>query len=211
MGDVYEYRFKVIVVGDSGAGKTSIIRRYVQDKFVASYKSTIGLDFSVKNIKWDETSEVVLQLWDIAGQERFRNMTRSYYKGAVGAIVVFDVTREETYLKNQAWKQDIDKKVMHNGKPIPTLLMANKCDMQVGDFMKDRTVLDEYCETHNFIGWYETSAKDNVGIDAAIKNLVSKLMADAGHMRANAAPAPGSIRLGERRPAPPPEDSSCSC
>lgn len=166
----------------------------------------------MKNIKWDESSEVVLQLWDIAGQERFRNMTRSYYKGAVGAIVVFDVTREETYLKNQAWKQDIDKKVMHNGKPIPTLLMANKCDMEVGDFMKDRTVLDEYCETHNFIGWYETSAKDNLGIDAAIKNLVSKLMAEAGHSQADAvAPATGSVRLGERRPAAQPEESSCSC
>lgn len=107
---VQEYLYKVLVVGDIGTGKTSIIKRFVHNIFSTNYKSTIGVDFALKVIRWDEKTEVRLQLWDIAGQERFGNMTRVYYKEAVGAFIVFDVTRVGTFEAVAKWKSDIDQK-----------------------------------------------------------------------------------------------------
>lgn len=173
--EIYEYLFKVIVVGDSGTGKTSIIRRYVTNSYVASYKATIGLDFCVKKIKWNDNAEVSLQLWDVAGQERFSRLTRAYYKGANAAVVVFDVTQEDSFRNTLRWKEDIDEKMTMNGESIPTILFANKVDMPVGQFMKDRSVVEQFCNEHNFAGWFETSAKDNLGIDAGMKFLVDRL------------------------------------
>eukprot|EP00163_Fabomonas_tropica_P016075 TRINITY_DN289_c0_g1_i2.p1 TRINITY_DN289_c0_g1~~TRINITY_DN289_c0_g1_i2.p1 ORF type:complete len:174 (+),score=40.71 TRINITY_DN289_c0_g1_i2:277-798(+) len=103
--DIREELYKVLVVGDIGAGKTSIIKRYVHNMFSMHYKSTIGVDFALKVIQWDPKTIVRLQLWDIAGQERFGNMTRVYYKEAVGAMVVFDITRQTTFDAVLKWKR----------------------------------------------------------------------------------------------------------
>jgi Ras-related protein Rab-32 len=111
-GSVKEYLFKVLVVGDIGTGKTSIIKRYVHSIFSNHYKATIGVDFALKMINLDNETVVRLQLWDIAGQERFGNMTRVYYKEALGALIVFDVTRVSTFEAVQKWKNDIDSKVL---------------------------------------------------------------------------------------------------
>lgn len=92
----------------TSTGKTSIIKRFVHNIFSMHYKSTIGVDFALKVINWDPSTVVRLQLWDIAGQERFGNMTRVYYREAVGAFVVFDVTRVATFEAVQKWKNDID-------------------------------------------------------------------------------------------------------
>jgi small GTP-binding protein len=114
-----EYLYKILVVGDIGVGKTSLIKRYVHNIFSMHYKATIGVDFALKVIQWDNQTVVRLQLWcasplwgqcaspcdrDIAGQERFGNMTRVYYKEAVGAFVVFDVTRVGTFEAVAKWK-----------------------------------------------------------------------------------------------------------
>lgn len=137
-------------MGDLGTGKTSIIRRYVHNIFSTNYKSTvsrdtkrclittiiptvyfqIGVDFALKVIQWGPDIIVRLQLWDIAGQERFGNMTRVYYKEALGAFVVYDVTRPPTFEGVTRWKNDIDSKVRlpssWGGGPIPVVLLANK-------------------------------------------------------------------------------------
>merc|ERR1712080_664594 len=98
--------------------------------FSMHYKSTIGVDFALKVVNWDENSVVRLQLWDIAGQERFGNMTRVYYKDAAAAFVVFDLTRSATMDAVQKWKSDLDMKVVTvTGEPVPAVLLANKCDM----------------------------------------------------------------------------------
>jgi len=175
---VTEHLFKILVVGDIGTGKTSIIKRYVHNIFSMHYKSTIGVEFALKVINWDPKTEIRLQLWDIAGQERFGNMTRVYYKEAVGAIVVFDVTRIATFEAASKWKSDIDSKVTVGveEKPIPVILLANKIDMAKDGFVKSPSQMDQYCKENNFVGWFETSAKENVGIDKAAKFLISKIL-----------------------------------
>ena len=87
----------MIVVGEVGTGKTSLVRQFISQSFSNNYKSTIGVDFALKVIRWDADTQVRLQLWDIAGQERFGSMTRVYYKDAVGVIIVYDVTRKPTF------------------------------------------------------------------------------------------------------------------
>jgi len=176
---VTEHLFKLLVVGDIGTGKTSIIKRYVHNIFSMHYKSTIGVEFALKVINWDPKTEIRLQLWDIAGQERFGNMTRVYYKEAVGAMVVFDVTRLQTFEAAAKWKSDIDSKVTVGVEeiPIPVVLLANKIDLaKDGGFVKSAAQMDQYCKENNFAGWFETSAKDNLGIDKAAKFLISKIL-----------------------------------
>jgi Ras-related protein Rab-32 len=176
--ELKEHLFKVLVVGDIGTGKTSIIKRYVHSIFSSHYKATIGVDFALKVITLDANTVVRLQLWDIAGQERFGNMTRVYYKEAVGAFIVFDVTRVSTFEAVAKWKKDIDNKVLlPNGEKIPVVLLANKCDLAKERLVKSGPQLDKYCQEQGFAGWFETSAKDNINIDEAAQFLVKKILA----------------------------------
>jgi len=129
-GEVTEYVFKVMVVGAGETGKTALIQRIVKDVFSSNYKVTIGVDFAMKTLRWDDKTVIRLQLWDIAGQERFGRMTRVYYKEAVGAFVVFDVTSKTTFDLVSFWKEDIDQKVtLPDGSRLPCVLLANKCDL----------------------------------------------------------------------------------
>jgi len=173
-----EFVYKVLVVGDIGTGKTSIIKRFVHNIFSEHYKSTIGVDFALKVLHWDSTTTVKLQLWDIAGQERFGNMTRVYYKEAVGAFVVFDVTRTSTFDAVAKWKNDLDQKVTlpPDDRPIPVVLLANKCDLPRDPSLKTPQQLDKYCEENGFVGCFETSAKNNSNIEKAAKALVAKIL-----------------------------------
>ncbi|TEA29540.1 hypothetical protein DBR06_SOUSAS510108, partial [Sousa chinensis] len=173
-----EHLFKVLVIGELGVGKTSIIKRYVHQLFSQHYRATIGVDFALKVLNWDSRTLVRLQLWDIAGQERFGNMTRVYYKEAVGAFVVFDISRGSTFEAVLKWKSDLDSKVhLPNGNPIPAVLLANKCD-QKKDSGQNTPEMDQFCKEHGFTGWFETSAKDNINIDEASRFLVENILAN---------------------------------
>uniref|UniRef100_A0A3Q1IF94 Ras-related protein Rab n=1 Tax=Anabas testudineus TaxID=64144 RepID=A0A3Q1IF94_ANATE len=172
-----ERLLKVLVIGDLGVGKTSIIKRYVHQVFSQHYRATIGVDFALKVLHWDHKTVVRLQLWDIAGQERYGNMTRVYYREAVGALVVFDMTRLSTFQAILKWKGDLDSKVaLSNGRPVPAVLLANKCDQRRNSLCPKLPKLENFSKEYGFVGWYETSAKDNTNIDAAITCLVKNIM-----------------------------------
>ncbi|XP_055320612.1 ras-related protein Rab-32 isoform X4 [Sitodiplosis mosellana] len=172
-----EHLYKILVIGELGTGKTSFIKRYVHQFFSQNYRATIGVDFALKVLNWDQNTIIRLQLWDIAGQERFGNMTRVYYKEAVGAFIVFDVTRSATFDAVIKWKQDLDSKVqLPNGSPIPCILIANKCDQSKQGIVNTPAKMDEYVKEHGFAGWFETSAKENINIEEAARALVNKIL-----------------------------------
>jgi Ras-related protein Rab-32 len=170
-----EHLYKVIVIGDYAVGKTSLIKRYCEGYFTPNYKLTIGVDFAVKSLDWDDNTKITLQLWDVAGHERFGTMTRVYYKYAIAGIIVFDLSRPATFEAVSKWQEDVNNKVvLANEEPIPLLLLANKCD--IADPKIDKETLDEYARSHGFIGWYYTSAQDNTNIDDAMNFLVRKIL-----------------------------------
>lgn len=169
-----ETSLKIMVIGDAGTGKTSIIRRYVHNFFTDHYKTTIGVDFHLKQLTVSDKL-VRMQLWDIAGQERYGHIARVYYKNSYGAMLVYDVTRPSTFETVSKWKEEIDNRVLlPNGKPLPVVLIGNKCDLDEADI--DKAQLDRYCIERGFIGWFDTSAKLNMNIDKASRFLVEKIL-----------------------------------
>uniref|UniRef100_A0A8C2X209 Ras-related protein Rab n=1 Tax=Cyclopterus lumpus TaxID=8103 RepID=A0A8C2X209_CYCLU len=154
-----EHLYKILVIGDLGVGKTSIIKRYVHHNYSPNYRATIGVDFALKVLNRDQET-VRLQLWDIAGQERFGNMTRVYYREAMGAFIVFDVTRPASFEAVTKWKEDLDSKLtLANGKNVAVVLLANKCDQGREVLTNNGIKMEQFCQENGFVGWYETSAK----------------------------------------------------
>ncbi|KAL6057187.1 Ras-related protein Rab-7L1 isoform, variant 3 [Balamuthia mandrillaris] len=146
-----EIIFKVLVVGELACGKTAIIRCYIHNTFSENYKSTIGVDFALKKMRYSPNLMVQLQLWDIAGQARFTNMTRVYYREAVAAFIVFDVTRRSTLDAVAKWRDDLRAIVkLPDGRDIPIVLLANKCDLG-GEINAQQ--MDKFCKENDFIGW----------------------------------------------------------
>ncbi|XP_035511901.1 ras-related protein Rab-7L1-like [Morone saxatilis] len=170
-----EHLMKILIVGDGNVGKSSFVHRYVHSQFNKTYKMTVGVDFSVKLLHWSDKEKVRLQLWDIAGQERFISMTRVYYKGALGCVVMFDVTSPSSFHSCRHWKQDLDNKTMlPNGQSIPCILLANKCDLAQRVVSADS--IDRFSKVNGFITWMETSVKENKNIGEAMRRLVQEIL-----------------------------------
>eukprot|EP00759_Apiculatamorpha_spiralis_P010686 PhF_6_TR17425/c0_g1_i3/m.26669/K07918/RAB32; Ras-related protein Rab-32 len=175
-GEPNDLLLKILVIGESSCGKTSLIRRYVHGIFQASVKGTIGVDFALKVVSWEQRRNITLQVWDIAGQERYGQMTRVYYQAAVGALVVYDVSRASTFDAVTKWKEDVDSKVhMADGQPIPCVLVGNKCDLPP-DGTRTKEFMDQYCRQHNFVSCFETSAKDETNVAAAFQALIAAIL-----------------------------------
>lgn len=206
--DIEDLLFKVLVIGDFGVGKTSLIRRYTEGVFNPAYKITIGVDFSLKHLVWNK-KHITLQLWDIAGHERFGYMTRVYYKYATAAVIVFDLSRPATLHSVLKWKEDLCAKVSQpNGRPLPVLLVANKCDLEAHPY--NARFLSAFCQEHGLAGWFPTSAKENININEAMRCLVEEVLAQREEGQSLACPGnrDASIkRLGA--PAPGKKRSCC--
>uniref|UniRef100_A0A6B2LI57 Ras-related protein Rab n=1 Tax=Arcella intermedia TaxID=1963864 RepID=A0A6B2LI57_9EUKA len=165
---------KVVVVGNIGVGKTSIIRRFVGNAFPKHYKATVGVDFALKVIQIDEKTTVQLQLWDIAGQERFGTMTKIYYKKALGALVVFDVTELSSFQAVEKWVKDIRDKI-RDPDDIPMLLVGNKSDTGTTSVVTNEQI-EEAATKFGMIGWKVTSAKENKNIEESIDTLLKNIL-----------------------------------
>lgn len=156
----YQYIFKIILIGDANIGKTSLINRYVTDSFADRYICTIGVDFMMKSINYDDQT-IKLQLWDTAGMEKYKQITTSYYRGAQAAIVCFDLTSRESFNSITKWVDDFCQ--FYN--PIfqrTILIVGNKADLIDQRQIKQEEI-DTYIQMNNYI-YFETSAKtgDNV-------------------------------------------------
>ena len=113
----------------------------------------MGVDLAVQRVGWNERLEVLLQLWDIAGQERQGTMFRAYFRDAQGAILVFDCTSEENLHRAKEWKEDIDSQVTWNGNRIPVVLFANKWDLGAASAIDNKAQMDAFCRENGFIAW----------------------------------------------------------
>ncbi|CAL8084181.1 unnamed protein product [Orchesella dallaii] len=203
-----EKLFKVIIIGDPTVGKTSFVQRYVQGSFKRDYKGTVGVDFALKVFKWSESQTIRLQLWDIAGQERFTWMTRVYYKDAHGCIIMFDLTNRNSFQNTIKWKKDVDSKCMlPDGSPIPCMLLANKCDLSSRQV--DQMEIETFYKENNFIGWTETSAKEGLMVNDSMRFLVEVMLRQSGNGTNGFSNGNGTDRLHLKSAVP--TSSSCSC
>jgi len=121
-----DYSIKFVIVGDSGVGKTNILNRYVRNSFYLDGKSTIGIELETKMFKIQDKL-IKLNIWDTAGQERFKSVTQAYYKGAKGAIMVYDITRENTFNNIDNWFREIKDSAMSD---MNLILIGNKSDLE---------------------------------------------------------------------------------
>ena len=149
---------KLILIGDSAVGKTSLIQRYVMNKFDSVYKSTIGCDFLAKTV-FVQKVEYNLQIWDTAGHERFSSMTTSYYRGSDGAVIVFDVTNTNSFNNVENWIDEY-KKAMH-GRDVPIIICGNKVDLH--NRMISAETARTWCSNRNY-SYIETSAATSQGV-----------------------------------------------
>lgn len=172
MNQSYDKLFKIILVGDSGVGKSSLLLRYCEDSYSESFISTIGVDFKIKNVEIDKKL-VKLQLWDTAGQERFRTITASYYRGAQGMIIVFDVCERSTFENVTHWIEQIRN--MQTDKSS-IMLIGNKVDDTERRQVSSEEAT-EFCRTHGLIKYIETSAKKSIGVEEAFRALTETLLA----------------------------------
>ena len=167
----YSIIFKMILVGDSGVGKTNILSRYVNNEFSETTKSTVGVELGYK-IEEINNTKVKVQIWDTAGQERYKSITNTYYKGAKGALIVYDISRKESFLNVDKWIGDLKEFGEEN---VCILLIGNKCDLEN---MRQVSTDDVSKKAQQYnIGFCETSALSAKNIDFAFQKLI-KLVAE---------------------------------
>lgn len=167
--DEYDYLFKVVLIGDSGVGKSNLLSRFTRNEFNLESKSTIGVEFATRSIQVDGKT-IKAQIWDTAGQERYRAITSAYYRGAVGALLVYDIAKHLTYENVERWLKELRD---HADSNIVIMLVGNKSDLR-----HLRAVpTDEaraFAEKNN-LSFIETSALDSTNVEEAFKNILTEI------------------------------------
>ncbi|KAJ9556658.1 hypothetical protein OSB04_011272 [Centaurea solstitialis] len=182
---ICDYLFKLLLIGDSGVGKSCLLLRFADDSYLDSYISTIGVDFKIRTVEQDGKT-IKLQIWDTAGQERFRTITSSYYRGAHGIIVVYDVTDQESFNNVKQWLSEIDRYASEN---VNKILVGNKCDLVANKVVSTETAKAFADEIG--IPFLETSAKDATNVEQAFMAMTASIkdrMASQPSMNASKPP-----------------------
>ena len=170
-GPDYEYLFKLLLIGNSGVGKSCILMRYADNSFTENFFNTIGVDFKIKTITLND-QVIKMQIWDTAGQDRFRTLTSSYYRGAHGIIIVYDVTNKDSFDNVKQWMQEIEKFASEN---VNKLLVGNKSDLEE----QRKVTYDEGVElSKKFdIPFLEVSAKNALNVEDTFITMASEIQA----------------------------------
>jgi small GTP-binding protein len=173
--DETDYLFKVVLVGDSGVGKSNLLTRFTRNDFNMDSKATIGVEFSTRALTIEDKN-IKAQVWDTAGQEKFRAITSAYYRGAIGALLVYDITRQTTFDHLERWLTELKG---HVDKNCVVMLVGNKCDLEP---MRVVTVEQgmEWAKKHN-LNFLETSALDKTNVDQAFISLITDVYRQRAH------------------------------
>ncbi|GAK66173.1 rab-type small GTP-binding protein [Moesziomyces antarcticus] len=198
----YDFLIKLLLIGDSGVGKSCLLLRFCDDAWTPSFITTIGIDFKIRTIELDG-KRIKLQIWDTAGQERFRTITTAYYRGAMGILLVFDVTDQKSFENVRTWHANIEQ---HASEGVSKILIGNKSDWEE----KRAVSMEQGEELAKELGipYIETSAKSNANVEEAFFNLArevktrlidtaavtqaSPAAAAAGNVNVNSAPKSGA-------------------
>jgi len=167
------FKLKVLLTGAAAVGKTSLVQRFIKNRFAANYKLTVGVDILTKDVEFRLGEIATLSIWDIGGQQRFEFIRSTFYKGAAGALLVFDLTREQTYSEIRKWLTEIRQ---FAGENIPFVLIGNKADLleDVGEVI-DRNDARNFAEKEGSI-YIETSAKTGINVDQAFTELTRRII-----------------------------------
>jgi len=206
MPEGYDYLFKLLLIGDSGVGKSCLLLRFAENSFTESYLSTIGVDFKIRTIEM-EGKNVKLQIWDTAGQERFRTISQAYYRGAHGIVVVYDVTDSESFDNVKSWLAEIDR---HATEGVQKLLIGNKSDLADKKVVSFSAAKD--FATERGIPFLETSAKEATNVEDAFLTLARQIRSgfdahpeSAPNVNKANTVTPGKTLEAEK------DDSPCAC
>ncbi|KAM3613510.1 uncharacterized protein V6R79_000771 [Siganus canaliculatus] len=167
--DEYDYLFKVVLIGDSGVGKSNLLSRFTRNEFNLESKSTIGVEFATRSIQV-EGKTVKAQIWDTAGQERYRAITSAYYRGAVGALLVYDIAKHLTYENAERWLKELQD---HADSNIVIMLVGNKSDLR-----HLRAVPTDEAKAFaekNSLSFLETSALDSTNVEQAFQTILTAI------------------------------------
>lgn len=191
----FDYNFKILLLGESTVGKTCLLLRYADNSFTPNFVATLGVDFKIKTITLNNKS-IKCQIWDTAGQDRFRTIVTNFYRGAQGILLVFDLTNINSFLKTTHWMGEILK---HAPQGIKILLVGNKSDL-ASKRMVDQKDAMAFAEK-NGLKYAETSAKDGTGVAAAFEVLLGECVQASIDSRDKApAPDPNKVNLGGNDP-----------
>jgi len=193
---VYDLLIKLLLIGDSGVGKSCLLLRFCDDSFTPSFITTIGIDFKVRTIELDG-KKVKLQIWDTAGRERFRTITNAYYRGATGILLVYDVGNVQSFNNIQNWLQSIE---MHADESVVKILIGNKCDMpnKAVEAAQGQALADAHK-----MKFLETSAKTGINVEEAFL-----IMAKTIKTKQSGSSTPGKPNV-EVQHKPPQNGSTC--
>ncbi|CAD7087282.1 unnamed protein product [Hermetia illucens] len=170
MGDNYITTLKILIIGESGVGKSSLMLRFTNDEFDSEQALTIGVDFKSKIIEIDNNC-AKLAIWDTAGQERFRTLTPSYYRDAQGAILVYDVNKRSTFQKLDSWLHELE---IYGTRPnMVKMVVGNKIDVQSREVSREEGF--KFAKRHRTL-FLETSAKTSEGVKEAFEEVVRKIL-----------------------------------
>ncbi|KAL0277324.1 UNVERIFIED_CONTAM: hypothetical protein PYX00_004662 [Menopon gallinae] len=168
---------KVIVLGDSGVGKTSLMNQYVNNKFSNQYKATIGADFLTRDVDIGDR-RVTMQIWDTAGQERFQSLGVAFYRGADCCVLVFDVTAPQSFKSLDSWRDEfLIQASPRDPENFPFIVLGNKIDVENRAVSVSPKKAQQWCQTKNNIPYFETSAKEGVNVEQAFQVIATNALA----------------------------------
>ncbi|KAI9282546.1 small GTPase superfamily [Sporodiniella umbellata] len=167
---------KVIILGDSGVGKTSLMNQYVSQKFSEQYKATIGADFLTKEVLVDNTL-VTMQIWDTAGQERFQSLGVAFYRGADCCVMVYDVNNATSFQSLEQWHDEfLTQASPRNSEQFPFVVLGNKVDLDEARRTVSLNRATDFCQAKGNLSHFETSAKEGTNIDQAFQEIAKNAL-----------------------------------
>ena len=177
--NVKEAMYKILLLGDWSVGKTCFLMRYTENTFTDIHLSTVGIDYKLKNVKLENGEKIKIQIWDTAGQDRYKSITKSYVRGANGIILIYDVSKRKTFEGIENWVKQIKEQVSSR---VVVGLVANKIDVEVRDVTTEEG--KKLGKNLNY-PYYESSAKEGINVNECFEDIIKKIVENYSNVELN--------------------------